>query len=138
MWHFGNRDTGVRPYKLLTNTRVHLAHCPETTRQYYTRMKSLMARFPEPVTPFQSEATRQQFDAAFTELCQGVYTRVPQTSRGISILTFYDRVGGLKKRPAAAAAGPADPPPAPPALQDPPQAPEARRRRVARPSRSSP
>jgi hypothetical protein len=99
LWHFGNRNTGVRPYKQLLPMKVHLAHCPKETRNYFTKLKGLMSMFlDEPVSSAPSDASRAQFTAAFTDLCSEAYARVRASASTVTFVTFYDRVLAVKRK----------------------------------------
>jgi len=106
LWHFGNHSTGVRPYKLLLPMKVHLAHCPKETRNYFTKLKGLMAAFPgEPASPAPSDASRAQFNTAFNTLCSEVYARVRASASTVTFVTLYDRVRTLMRKRKASAMG---------------------------------
>lgn len=99
LWHFGNRNTGVRPYKQLLPIKIHLAHCSKETRNYFTKLKGLMAMFPdEPTSLAPSDASRAQFTAAFTALCSEAYSRVRASASTVTFVTLYDRVPAVKRK----------------------------------------
>ena len=95
MWHFGDADAGIRPFKRL-KSKVHLK---KVDRASHSKASKLMAEFsdvPDNVTR-PSAATIAAFQQQYTARCISIYgmPQPPCRAKSLSFSTVYDK---LRKR----------------------------------------